>query len=195
MRHLSKAAALTLVAEEARAIDAGFDGCAMCAAVAAVTPRSELAADHEIGLKRSQIEHHSAEAIRASVLAEDDVAIAMLDRFAARPGHSVVVLRRHVESIAELPWDEYAAVQRLAWETARALTAALSPVRVYVAALGATRRIPMSFPHHHVHVIPLTDGGEIDRPASVLTWSHGVHVFEPGEMEGFAERVRAAWPR
>ncbi len=45
------------------------------------------------------------------ILAENGAAIAMLDRFAARPGHVVVVLRRHVEAIAELPFAEYAAVQ------------------------------------------------------------------------------------
>lgn len=195
MRHVSKADAMVLVAEEARAIDAGFSGCVMCAAVAAVDTDATRGDDREIALKRSPIAHPSAGAIRASVLARNDVAIAMLDRFAARPGHAVVVLRRHVESLADLPWDEYASVQRLAWEASRALTKALSPVRVYVAALGATRRVEQSFPHHHVHVIPLADGGAIDRPASVLTWSNGVYVFEPGEMEALASRVRAAWPR
>lgn len=127
-------------------------------------------------------------------LARNGAAMAFLDRFAARPGHVVVVLRRHVESIAELPWDEYAAVQRLAWEVSCALEKVLSPKRIYVASLGATRRIATSFPHHHVHVIPLADGGEVDRPAEVLTWSHGIFVYEEGEAEAWRERLRAAWP-
>lgn len=172
MRRISKAEALALVGEDAAAIDERFAGCAMCAVIGASATSPG----------------------RRAVLAENEAAVAMLDRFAARPGHTVVVLRRHVESVAELPWDEYAAVQRLAWEASRALTAALSPVRVYVAALGATRRIATSFPHHHVHVIPLSDGGESDRPAQVLTWSNGVHVYEPGERAAWAERIRAAWP-
>lgn len=173
MRRLSKAEALALVAGEAAAIEERFAGCAMCAVVDAL----------------------ATSPLRSAVLAENEVAVAMLDRFAARPGHTVVVLRRHVESVATLSWEEYAAVQRLAWEAARALTAALSPVRVYVAALGATRRIATSFPHHHVHVIPLSDGGEGDRPAQVLTWSNGVHVYEPGELDAWTDRVRAAWPQ
>lgn len=166
LRRLSKTEALALVAAASAEIDARFAGCAMCAA--AFAPRGHLASN--------------------------DAAVAMLDRFAARPGHVVIVLRRHVESLAELPWDEYAAVQRLAWEAARALTAALAPRRIHVAALGSASRIAISFPHHHVHVIPLTGGGEEDRPAEVLTWRHGVHIYEDGELEAWAARLRAAWP-
>lgn len=195
MRHISKSEALSRVALEAPVIERRFGGCPMCAAVAVVSAPEDRPTDHDPALNQGDLAHPSAAVIRASALARSDVAIAMMDRFAARPGHAVVVLRRHVESIADIPWDEYAAVQRLAWEASRALTAALSPVRVYVAALGATRRIATSFPHHHVHVIPLSDGGESDRPAQVLTWSNGVHVYEPGERAAWAERIRAAWPR
>jgi diadenosine tetraphosphate (Ap4A) HIT family hydrolase len=169
LRRISKDEALSLVAAAAPEIEARFAGCAMCAAASGF-PEG----------RRS--------------LASNGAAVAMLDRFAARPGHVVVVLRRHVESVAELGWDEYALVQRLAWEAARALTEAIAPRRVYVASLGATRRIATSFPHHHVHVVPLADGGEADRPAEVLTWSRGVYVYEPGEVERWTERLRAAWP-
>lgn len=170
MRHVTKAEALALVAAEAAAsgLEERFSGCAMCAVAAAPSP--------------------------PGLVASNAAAVALLDRFAARPGHVVVVLRRHVEALAELPWDEYAAVQRLAWEAARALTRALAPRRIYVAALGAPRRIATSFPHHHVHVLPLAGDGEDNRPAEVLTWRNGVHVYEPGELEAFAARLRAAWP-
>ncbi len=169
MRRISKAEANALVEAESQAIEERFDGCAMCAAVAPDAARV--------------------------VLAENRAAVAMLDRFAARPGHVVVVLRRHVEAIAELPFEEYAAVQRLAWGASCALTSVLSPRRVFVASLGAPSRIATSFPHHHVHAIPLTDAAEGDRPAEVLTWSHGVFVFDPGEAERLGEELRAAWPR
>lgn len=169
MRLISRPEALARVAAEAAGIEARFGGCAMCAAVAG-PPRER------------------------AHLAENGAAIAMLDRHAARPGHVVVVLRRHVESLASLPWDEYAAVQRLAWEASVALERLLAPKRIYVVSLGAARRIATSFPHHHVHVIPLTDGGEADRPAQVMTWANGVFVFEEGEAEEWVLRLRAAWP-
>jgi diadenosine tetraphosphate (Ap4A) HIT family hydrolase len=170
LRRISKPEALSLVAAEAAEIEARFAGCAMCGVIAGAPPA------------------------RAK-LAENDAAVAVLDRFAARPAHVVVVLRRHLERVTDLPWDDYAAVQRLAWEAARALDRALSPRRVYVASLGSARAIATSFPHHHVHVVPLADGGEGDRPAEVLTWSRGVFVYEEGEAERLAEQLREAWPR
>jgi diadenosine tetraphosphate (Ap4A) HIT family hydrolase len=169
LRRISKTEALALLAAEAADIEARFNGCAMCAAAAGFPPERE-------------------------VLGSNAAAVALLDRFAARPAHVVIVLRRHVETLAELPWDEYALVQRLAWEAARALQKTLEPKRIYVASLGAARRIATSFPHHHVHVVPLTDGGEADRPAEVLTWSHGVYVYEDGEARRLRARLQAAWP-
>ncbi len=168
-RLVSKAEALAFVAADAAELDPRFLGCALCAIAAGASPGR-------------------------CVLAENAAALAVLDRYAARPGHVVVVLRRHVESVAALPWEEYAAVQRLAWEASIALTRALAPKRVLVASLGAARRIATSFPHHHVHVVPIAEGDARDRPADVLTWSHGVHVYEPAEARAWGASLRAAWP-
>jgi diadenosine tetraphosphate (Ap4A) HIT family hydrolase len=129
------------------------------------------------------------------LVAENEHAVCALDRLAARPGHLLVVVKRHAERVAELGWEEWSAVQRLAWEAAQALERALAPARVYVAALGSARPSARTFPHVHVHVVPLTDGGEADRPSEVFTWRHGVLVYEPGEAESVGAELRAAWPR
>lgn len=128
-------------------------------------------------------------------IAESEHAIAILDRFACRPGHVLVVLRRHVENLTSLTWPEYADLQQLAWRTARALDQLLAPRRIYVAALGSAEPLATSFPHVHLHVIPLDDGGVADRPAAVLTWEHGMFVFEsPAEEAALRDRLRAAIP-
>ena len=168
MKRINKAEATALLAREDEVLPSRFQGCFMCA-IAAGFPGD------------------------VEVLASRPRAVAVLDRFASRRGHVLVVLRRHEESIAALPWDEYAEVQRLAWEAARAIERTLRPVRVFVAALGSAARLPMSFPHHHVHVIPLFDGDERDRPAEVLSWSTGVSVYEEGEANALAEALRGAW--
>lgn len=168
VRRVDKTEALALLDRERAALPARFDGCAMC------------------GLAGG----HPAE---VAVIVERERAVAVVDRYATRPGHVLVVLRRHVEAVADLAWDEYAEVQRLAWEASRALTRVLSPKRVFVAALGAAVRLPMSFPHHHVHVIPTFDGGEDDRPAAVFTWTRGVLVYEPEEARELAGALRRAW--
>src|SRR5688572_30742003 len=64
-------------------------------------------------------------------------AVAVLDRYACRPGHILVVLRRHAENIAALDWDEYAELQRLTWHVAGALDRVLAPRRIYIASLGS----------------------------------------------------------
>jgi diadenosine tetraphosphate (Ap4A) HIT family hydrolase len=119
----------------------------------------------------------------APAIATTEHAVAVLDRYASRPGHVLVVLRRHAEHIAALPWDEYAGVQRLAWEMARAIDAALAPKRIYVAAFGSSGETITSFPHVHFHVVPLADGGEADRPAEVFTWANGIYVFDDDAEE------------
>jgi len=127
-------------------------------------------------------------------LAKSRHATCVLDRFAVRRGHLLVVVDRHVENVAELAADEWLDVQRLAWEATRALETALRPVRTYVAALGSTTALGRTFPHVHVHVIPIYDGGEGDRPSEVFTWKNGVVVYDEAEERALAEDIRAAWP-
>jgi diadenosine tetraphosphate (Ap4A) HIT family hydrolase len=129
----------------------------------------------------------------AEAIAATDQAVAVLDPYASRPGHVLVVLRRHEERITALVWDEYAALQRLAYEMCHAVERVLAPRRIYVAALGSADPLPTSFPHVHLHVVPLTDGGDADRPASVFTWANGMYVFDgPDEERALCERLRAA---
>ena len=128
-------------------------------------------------------------ALGAPSVASSEHAIAVLDRFAARPGHVLVVARRHEERVTSLSVTEYLDMQRLAFEISGAIERVLSPKRVFVAALGSPETRATSFPHVHLHVVPLADGGEDDRPARVFTWEQGVFVFEGDDEE---ERMRAA---
>lgn len=135
-----------------------------------------------------------AEAPDALRIVDDARAVVVLDRYGCRAGHMMVVLRRHETRVAALPWEDWCALQRLAWEASRALEAALSPKRVFVASLGAVDALPCTFPHVHLHVVPLAEGGESSRPARVFSWREGVVVYEPDEARALSERLRAAWP-
>lgn len=129
----------------------------------------------------------------AEPLAMSERAVAVLDRFACRPGHVLVLLRRHAENIAALEWPEYAELQQLAWRVSRGLDRVFAPRRIYIAALGSAEPLAISFPHVHLHVVPLTDGGEADRPADVFTWAHGMYVFESdAEEASMRDRLRIA---
>lgn len=157
------------VAEAAADIPARFDGCVMCAIAE--------------GVKDGEL-----------VVAREPGAVAVLDRFAARRGHLLVILESHEEHVARLEWPAWERLQRLAWQGSRALEAVLAPRRIFVAALGSSSAIAKSFPHVHLHVVPLQEDGELARPARVFSWSSGVHVYEPGEAEALVSELRAAWP-
>lgn len=130
--------------------------------------------------------------------APDDVAlvsehaVVRLDRFGASHGHLLVVLRGHETRAEALAWEPYEAMQRAAWRASRAVAAVLRPRRVWTAALGAPEPLPMSFPHCHVHVIPVHEGGEAARPARVLSWTNGVVVYDDGEALALVHALREA---
>ena len=132
----------------------------------------------------------------APPIAATEHAVAVLDRYAARPGHVMIVLRRHEERIAHLAWPEYESLHQLAWRLCGAIDAVLAPRRIYVAALGSAVPLDTSFPHVHLHLIPLADGGQADRPAEVFTWVNGVYVFgDAAEERDLRDRLTAALGR
>jgi diadenosine tetraphosphate (Ap4A) HIT family hydrolase len=168
-RTVEKPEALELLAENRRALLGGDDGCVMCALVRRSRESPEL-------------------------LAESAAGVVMLDRFGSRPGHAIVIARGHVEDTTALGWPVYAELQRLAYQACTALERTLAPARTFVAVLGASAQLPMSFPHFHVHVLPVYDTDERARPAHVFSWSAGVLVYDDDEARELATRLRAAWP-
>ena len=149
-------------------LGANGDGCVMCALVRRASESAALIRENEHG-------------------------VVVLDRFGATPGHCLVIAKAHVEDACDLDWPRYAALQRLAYDTALALRAACSPVRSYVALLGASEGLPMSFPHVHAHVIPVYARDDRARPANVFSWSSGVVVYEDAEALELAARIRDAF--
>lgn len=126
---------------------------------------------------------------------ETEHALVVLDRFAARPGHLLIVLREHHENVTQLGVELYLHLQRLAFDATRVLESELGPTRVYIAALGAPNAVTMSFPHVHLHVIPLFERDESTRPARVFSWTDGVVLYDDEEAHELATRLRATWER
>ncbi len=129
-----------------------------------------------------------------AVVAGGPTYVALLDRFGSRVGHAIVIAKEHVEETTRLGWPTYAELQRLAYDATTAIERVLSPARTFVAVLGASAQLPMSFPHFHVHVLPVYETGDGARPAHVFSWSAGVLVYEDDEARELAARLRAAWP-
>lgn len=128
------------------------------------------------------------------VLKREPCGSAVLDRFGNRAGHLLVISQRHVEQGSELSWPEYSALTRLVYEASQALQRVLEPKRIYVAALGSSEELPMTFPHFHWHVIPVLEGGARARPAQVFSWTGGVVTYEPEQARQLVSRLQCAWP-
>jgi diadenosine tetraphosphate (Ap4A) HIT family hydrolase len=168
-RTVEKPEALELLAQNRRALLGEADGCVMCALVRRAPESPELVAESTNG-------------------------VVLLDRFGSRPGHSIVISKPHIEDTTALGWPIYGELQRLAYDACSAIERAFAPARTFVAVLGASEQLPMSFPHFHIHVLPIFETDERARPAHVFSWSSGVLVYEDEEAREFTARLRAAWP-
>ena len=117
------------------------------------------------------------------VLDEGDV-LAFLDARPLFAGHTLVVPRRHVHTLADLPDGLLAPVLGAARRLAAALPAALGAEGTFVAANNV---VSQSVPHLHLHVVPRTRGDGLKG----FFWPR--HRYDgDAEMHAVAERIRAA---
>lgn len=129
----------------------------------------------------------------ADVIFQTPLAQVRLDRFGCTDAHLMVVPLEHVEHGTELSWERYAHLQWLAHQASAVLQREFAPRRVFVASLGASKPLAQSFPHFHVHVIPVYHDDERARPAHVLSWSSGVTIYSDEQASHLVARLRRAF--
>jgi histidine triad (HIT) family protein len=124
--------------------------------------------------------------VAAHRVLEDEVAVAFLDHRPLFPGHVLVVPRRHVETLTDLPAaDAGPFLQRLQRVTA-AVEAGMAAAGSFVA---ANNRISQSVPHLHFHVVPRNPKDGLRG----FFWPRSRYPDEAAAAE-VAARVRAAMP-
>lgn len=82
-------------------------------------------------------------------VAEDEHHLAFLDITPLVEGHTLVIPKREVDYIFDLPAEELAALHRFAQRVAKGVKAAVSCKRIGVAVIG------LEVPHAHIHLIPM----------------------------------------
>src|SRR6202008_3620958 len=89
--------------------------------------------------------------VPATIVYEDKNAIAFLDHRPLFPGHTLLVPREHVETLADLPQSLVESFFEAAQLLARAVEVAMEAEGTFVA---MNNRVSQSVPHLHVHIVP-----------------------------------------
>lgn len=121
------------------------------------------------------------------MIAEDDAVTAFLNpaSLGGMEGHTLVVPRRHVETIFELSPQEEVDLIRMVGRTARALRDALDPDGLLIQqhnGVGAFQTVP----HVHFHVVP-------KRADAPFPPTHDVEVTPNEERMRLAEFIFQHW--
>ena len=85
------------------------------------------------------------------IVYEDGAVMAFLDRRPLFPGHTLLVPREHVATLADLPDSLLAPLFSGARLLARAVEQALGAEGTFVA---MNNRVSQSIPHLHIHIVP-----------------------------------------
>jgi histidine triad (HIT) family protein len=116
--------------------------------------------------------------IPAHILREDDDYLAFLDVRPIRAGHSLVIPKREIDDLFDLPDPLLSGLFVFARPVAHAIRETSGAGRVGVAVVG------IEVPHAHVHLVPLDGIDDLDfrkaRPA------------EDADLAAMAERIRSA---
>ena len=124
----------------------------------------------------------------AQIVYRDENVIAFLDRAPLVPGHTLVIPRRHIETLEDVPANLLAPffgpVQKLSRAFAPALGAEGSLVAI-------NTRISQSVPHVHAHVVPRRKGDRLFSPSTGPTlWIR--RSYKEGEAQEVAAKLRTA---
>ena len=109
----------------------------------------------------------------ALVVADNELALALFDKYPVTPGHVLVCPRRHVASFFDLTEAEMVAVLRLVREIKSRCDARLQPLG-YNIGVNVGPAAGQTVSHVHVHLIPRYDG-DVEDPTG------GVRNVIPGK--------------
>ena len=87
----------------------------------------------------------------APVVFEDETALAFLDHRPVFPGHTLLIPKQHIETLADLPASLVQPFFSDAQMLSRAVESALVADGTFVA---INNKVSQSVPHLHVHIVP-----------------------------------------
>jgi histidine triad (HIT) family protein len=122
--------------------------------------------------------------VAADIVAAEPHALAFLDGHPLFFGHVLVVPRRHVKTLGELPADDVPALFRTVQRIDRAVQTALDCDGSLVLNNNV---VSQSVPHLHIHVIPRNRGD------GLRFWLGPRHRYGEGAAADYAARIATAY--
>ncbi|MCL2216386.1 MAG: HIT family protein [Defluviitaleaceae bacterium] len=120
--------------------------------------------------------------LSAHVLHEDELFLAILDRFPATQGHTLIIPKRHAENIFGLSDAEAAALMPLAKKIADKIQAELSPAGLNLLQNNGKAAGQVIF-HFHLHLIPRYGNDDV-------TFHHPSREASLPELEEMTGRLK-----
>ncbi len=105
----------------------------------------------------------AAKDIKSATVYEDETAIAFMDVNPASPGHTLVIPKKHAQTISEMSADELGNLFRAVSKVAAAIKKALNPEGINILQNNGSAAGQV-VPHVHVHIIPRKSGDGLLTP-------------------------------
>ena len=112
-------------------------------------------------------------------IAEDDRFIAFLDILPVAKGHTLVVPKKEIDYIFDLPNEELQALNLFAKEVARKIQSVIPCKKIGLSVIG------LEVPHAHMHLIPINHIHDMNFEKERLK-------FTPEEYKNLAEEIGRA---
>ena len=96
---------------------------------------------------------------------EDKNHLAFLDIFPLAYGHVLVIPKKEIDYIFDLPTDEYLTLLKFAKKVAKAMDKVIVCERIGIAVIG------LEVPHAHIHLVPLNNVSDINFERPKLNFS------------------------
>ncbi len=93
--------------------------------------------------------------IATEIIAEDENTLVFLDHSPVFPGHLLIIPRRHVDTLIDLPDDQLAPFLAQARRASKAVEIALGAEGSF---LAINTKVSQSVPHLHAHIMPRNKG-------------------------------------
>ncbi len=117
----------------------------------------------------------------SSTVYEDDHIMAFLTIEAINPGHTLVIPKRHIESVWDMEDDLYAKNMAVVKKVSVALDAAFQPEKVGIMVMG------WDVPHAHTHVVPQTEPGDVTSKKII---ENTVIKFDRNTLDQHANKIK-----